>query len=257
MKNPLVRIPVIVIAIAIIASIAWSKYSSSKTDMGAPITPAPVVTETPETPAGPMLCYYRSTKTTKGLYDRAYLTMTISGTTVTGEFHNLPAEKDRATGTFTGSIDSKDDTAISKLATVWWNQVAEGMQSVNETLIVYNDTSATVGFGEMVKKDETTYVYKDKTKLSYIDPMPTINCDTLTEITTVEQYIKDNIKTMTVFTDPAPVGGTWYITQSAVDPVAHTAEISYEDGHVAHKAKIEYTYDMAAKTTTINQFTKI
>jgi hypothetical protein len=255
MKNPLVRIPVIVIVVAIIASVAWSKYSPSRTDMTAlPLTP--VASEIPSLPAA-KVCYYRSTKTNKGNYDKAYLIMTINGSTVTGEFHNLPAEKVQAIGTFTGSIDQKNKSALSKIATVWWNQLAGGSQSVNELLIVYNDSQASVGFGEMTKQDETTYVYKDKANLTYTSPMPMYNCDTLSEITTVEQYIKDNIKTMTVFTDPAPVGGTWYITQSTVDPVTHTAEISYEDGHVAHKAKIEYTYDPSTKTTVITTFTKI
>lgn len=201
------------------------------------------------------LCYYRGDKTTSGYYDVAWLKMNTNGSadnTVTGEFRNLPAEKDSKVGTFEGTVGPVDQTTMSREADVWWNSEAEGMGVKEELSIKFGDGSATAGFGEMVNRGDGVYVYKDKTNLTYIKQMNQIDCQTLDEKLFVEKYIRDNIKT--VATNKPVLGGSWSTISVVVNPIAHSGEVTYEDGHIQSKANFIYTYQNNPQTVTVTKF---
>jgi hypothetical protein len=92
------------------------------------------------------MCYYRSTKTTSGFYDVAWLKLNILGEKVTGEFNNLPAEKDSKVGIFEGTILPANSTINEKSATVWWDSRAEGME-VKEELSVKSSKDEKISIG--------------------------------------------------------------------------------------------------------------
>lgn len=108
------------------------------------------------------LCYIWNTEAG----DKATLTMNIDDSNVSGEFDWLPAEKDKKTGDFKGTIDSLDN-AGNKIANVMWDTHAEGMNTTEELKINFNDTIASPGFGEMKDRGDGVYVYADSTKIDY------------------------------------------------------------------------------------------
>jgi hypothetical protein len=81
------------------------------------------------------LCYYRSNKTDRGFYDTAWLKLNIKGENITGEFQNLPAEKDSKIGTFEGTVGPVNQKNMARSANVWWNSFAEGMNNKEELII--------------------------------------------------------------------------------------------------------------------------
>ncbi len=267
MKNPFVKIPLVVLAIAILASIVWEQYRPQIPQVAAvPDTTTADTTIPKDDFSTTTMCYYRSTKTKAGLYDKAWLTSNIKGQNISGEYHNFPAEKDASGGTFNGTttFDATMPTA-SKVATVWLNTNAEGMKSKNELLFIYDTTTASVGFGEMIASpnDANTYLYKDKTHLTYDASIPAINCDSLNQITTVEKYAKDNISTIIAAKDtltpsvPPQTASVWSVISTNVDLSTHTAEIIYTDGHITHKGDIAYMFDAQDHLVTVTNFVKI
>lgn len=200
------------------------------------------------------LCYYRSDKTDRGFYDIAWLKLNIFDDKVTGEFHNLPAEKDSKVGAFTGTMLPIDSSINEKSVTVWWDAQAEGTEVKEELAIKFGSDNATVGFGEMVDSllGDGIYLYKDKTNLYYIKPMGEINCETLDEKLFTEKYIRDNIKT--IATDKPVLGGSWYVVSIIVNPIAHTGEVVYEDGHIQSKANLTYSYQKNPQSITVTKW---
>ncbi len=75
------------------------------------------------------------------------------------------------------------------------------------------------------------------------------------EVAAVELYIK-NADLAALVGEEAVLGGTLYTTEVVVDPQTDTAAISYEDGHIAGKGTLSYTYDSTSKEVTVNTFTK-
>jgi hypothetical protein len=198
------------------------------------------------------LCYYRGDKTTSGYYDIAWLKLNILGEKITGEFDNLPAEKDSKVGTFEGTVGPLIPEIMGRRASVWWNSLAEGMQVKEELAIEFGEGSATVGFGEMIDRGDGVYIYKDKENLTYIKQMDQIDCETLDEKLFVEKYIKDNI--VTIATDKAVLGGTWYVVSVVVNPIAHTGEVTYEDGHIQSTANFIYAYSDNPQSVVVTKF---
>lgn len=200
------------------------------------------------------LCYYRTTKTTRGFYDTAWLKLNITGEKITGEFYNLPAEKDSKVGEFTGTVGPVEKESMSRTATVWWNSQAEGMNNKEELIIKFGDGSATAGFGEMADSQlgDGIYLYKDKTKLTYIDEMSQKDCQFLDEKLFAEKYIRDNIKD--IATNKPVLGGSWYVTSVKVNEVAHIGEVTYEDGHIESKATFTYTYQENPQSITVTKW---
>ncbi|MFA6514847.1 MAG: hypothetical protein WCT42_01110 [Candidatus Paceibacterota bacterium] len=201
------------------------------------------------------LCYYRGEKMTSGFYEVAWLKINTNGSVndkVTGEFQNLPAESDSKVGKFEGTVGPLDQKIMARKASVWWDSRAEGMEVKEELAIQFGDGSATVGFGEMVDRGDGVYVYKDKTNLYYIKAMSQMDCDTLDEKLFTEKYIRDNIKTLAI--NKPVLGGEWYVISVSVNPATHTAEATYEDGHIQSKANIIYTYTKNPQSVKVTKF---
>lgn len=198
------------------------------------------------------ICYYRSTKTTSGFYDIAWLKLNIKGEKINGEFQNLPAEKDSKTGVFEGTVGPVDKMSMSRRANVWWNSLAEGMKVKEELVFDFGDGSATVGFGEMIDRGDGIYIYKNKTNLTYIDQMSQIDCEYLDEKLFTEKYVRDNIKTVAI--NKPVLGGEWYVISVIVNPSAHTGEVVYEDGHIQSKANFIYEYKNNPQGINLTKF---
>ncbi len=197
------------------------------------------------------LCFYRGTKTDRGFYDRAWLKLNVTGEKVSGEFRHSPAETDSKVGKFEGTMGPLDQSSMSRSADVWWDSLAEGMEVKEELSIKWGDGSATVGFGEMTDRGDGVYVYKDASKLYWIDPMTQMDCDSLDKKLFIEQYVRDNIGE--VATNKPVLGGTWYAISINVNPSTRTGEVTYEDGHIQSKANFTYTYN---KVNNEIKFTK-
>ena len=201
------------------------------------------------------LCYYRGDKTTSGYYDIAWLKINTHGSadnTVTGEFNNLPSEKDSKIGTFEGTVGPVDKNTMARTADVWWSSEAEGMSVKEELRVEFGDGSATAGFGEMVNRGDGVYVYKDKTNLTYIKQMNQIDCQSLDEKLFTETYIRNNIKT--IATNKPVLGGSWYVVSVVANPITHSGEVTYEDGHIQSKANFIYTYQNNPQAVTVTKF---
>lgn len=198
------------------------------------------------------MCYLYEKATKNNLYDKAWLKLNIIDDQVIGEFYNIPAEKDSKTGNFEGRVGPLGQTILGRKAMVWWNSLAEGMQVTEELQIIFRDGSASVAFGEMVDRGDGIYVYKDKSQLSYNSEFFQISCESLGEKIFVEKYFKDNIKN--IATDKPVLGGSWYVVSIKVDPLAHSGEIFYEDGHIQKKASFIYEYNKEMKKIIIEKF---
>lgn len=185
------------------------------------------------------LCFYKEKKIAQALYDVSWIKMKLAGEKVTGEFYYLPAEKDRKTGTFEGTVGAVDKMAMARTADVWWNSMAEGMQNKEQLRIVFGEGNAQAGFGEMVDRGDGVYVYKDASKITYGESMTDVSCNDLSERVTVEKYIRENIK-MLVLSKPV-LGGAWYVTSLHIDPSAKIGVMEYEDGHLHESANFSYT----------------
>ncbi|MCE9517716.1 hypothetical protein K8Q96_01795 [Candidatus Nomurabacteria bacterium] len=253
MQNSLIKIPLIVIGFAIVFSIIWSIYRPAP--MSPTVTPITSNTDTENSKDSNTMCYYRADKTKRGLYDRYYVILNIEGNKITGEFKNLPAEKDSKVGTFEGVIENQNELSVSNIATLWWNSLAEGMNNKEELVIVYDENSAKVGFGEMIEQADKTFVYKDKSNITYGNIINKIDCKILDQMAFIEKYIQDNIKT--IATNQPVLGGSWYTTNVVADIEKSTANVTYEDGHVQSKGLVEYTFDKEKGTITIIKFTVI
>lgn len=198
------------------------------------------------------MCYYKADKTSSAFYDRAWLKLELLGEKVTGEFQNLPAETDSKVGKFEGTVGPLDQKLMGRVANVWWDSRAEGMEVKEELKIQFGEGSATVGFGEMVDRGDGVYVYKDKDNLFYIKQMSQIDCEYLDEKLIVEKYLRDNIST--IATDKAVLGGTWYVISTNINPPTKTGEVTYEDGHLQSKAEFTYSYNKETGEITFTKF---
>jgi hypothetical protein len=198
------------------------------------------------------MCYYKGDKTSRGFYDIAWLKLNILGDKVTGEFNNLPAEKDTKVGKFEGTVGSLIPETMGRRADVIWDSLGEGMNVKEELVVDFGDGSASAGFGEMIDRGDGVYLYKDKANLTYSIQMSQIDCDTLDEKLFVEKYVSDNIKT--VATNKPVLGGSWYVISVVANPIAHNGEVVYEDGHIQSKANFIYDYTKTQQSVTVTKF---
>jgi hypothetical protein len=120
-----------------------------------------------------------------------------------------------------------------------WDSLAEGMQTKEQLIVKISADKADVGFSEMVDQGDGVYVYKDPANIPYWKSIPAVSCDALDDHLIVEQYIRDNISTLSP--DKASLGGTWYIIRTHLDTAIHTGTMTYEDGHNRGTAKFSYT----------------
>src|SRR3989344_2186720 len=75
---------------------------------------------------------------------------------------------------------------------------------------------------------------------------------TADEKTFVENYIKSNI--VTIATNSAVLGGTWYVISTELDTEANTGEVVYEDGHIQSTATFSYTYQTNPESVIVTNF---
>ncbi len=136
-------------------------------------------TPTPETPTAIDMCYHYYKATTGNLADKAWLTMSITGDKVTGEYQNIPAEKDKKIGKFSGTVGKMDPKISARIADVMWNSSAEGMDVTEQLKIEFGEGSAVALFGEMVDRGDGVYVYKDPNKLTPGFQMSQADCATV------------------------------------------------------------------------------
>ncbi len=199
------------------------------------------------------MCYMYNELTDRGLYDRAWVRLNIQGESVTGEFRNLPAEKDSKVGEFSGTVSVFDPAISGRVASVVWNSMAEGMQVTEELKIIFGEGSAVAFFGEMEDRGDGVYVYKDKENLFPSQTMSQIDCDSLKEMLSFESAIRENIGF--VATNDEVLGGTWYVVSVSVNTFSDEAIVVYEDGHIQSKAKILYSYNKDTDEVEISSFT--
>lgn len=225
MKKILIYILIVlIIAVAVFASL--SKHGE------------PEVTKNTPTPEAITLCYQYSKDTSRGFTDRAWLKMNIVGSAVTGEYQNLPAEKDSKVGKFNGTVGAMNPKSSSRTADVLWNSSAEGMNVTEQLKIEFGEGSAVALFGEMVDQGDGVYVYKDPTKLTPGFQMSQTDCEALDDTTIVEKYVRNNIQT--IAPEKPVLGGSWYVTSVTINPTTKTGVMTYEDGHIQGKASFNY-----------------
>jgi hypothetical protein len=198
------------------------------------------------------LCFYKENKADRGYYDVAWLRMNLSGASVTGEFRNLPAEKDKKVGTFEGTVSPVDKIMMARTADVWWDSMAEGMQVKEQLKIIFGEGTAQAGFGEMVDRGDGVYVYKDSMKITYGASMNDVDCNDIDDIVIVENYLRANMQT--IVPDKPVLGGAFYATSIHIDPKTKTGTMMYEDGHVA--GSITFSYSRIKEAVTINNLNK-
>ncbi len=184
------------------------------------------------------MCYQYSEITQSGFTNRAWLKLDILGDKVTGEYQNLPAEKDSKVGKFSGVVGPMDPKNSGRTADVWWDSMAEGMKVTEQLKIEFGEGSAVALFGEMVDRGDGTYLYKDVTKLTPSFQMSQTDCEVLNDKIIVEKYIRDNIKN--VAPEKSVLGGLWYVISVNVNPAMKNGTVTYEDGHIQKKASYNY-----------------
>jgi hypothetical protein len=119
-------------------------------------------------------CYIWSTEAG----DKATLSYIVTnlGDVATGSFNYVPAEKDKKTGDFNGTISPSKDVQGNLTIHGWWNASAEGTTNKEEIIINVGDSIAAVGFGEMKLQADGSYMYADPNNLSYQPPLQRTDC---------------------------------------------------------------------------------
>jgi hypothetical protein len=119
------------------------------------------------------LCYIWNTEAG----DKATLKIATSGEIAMGTINWLPAEKDKKTGDFSGTIGLIDDSSNGKVINGLWSTSAEGMDNIEQVKIKFGEDTANVGFGQMIDKGDGTYVYADPENLSYEPTLSKTDCN--------------------------------------------------------------------------------
>lgn len=235
MKKIIISITTVIIAAAIIIIIIIITGRNKNTDDSGVV---PIgVSDTKTIP----LCFYYEKQTSRGFYDISWLKLNITGNTVTGEFKNLPAEKDSKVGTFTGTVGPVDKMEMARTADVWWDSMAEGMHVREQLKVIFGEGTAQVAFGEMTDRGDGVYVYKDPSKFTLGYPMSDVACSDLDDRIIVENYVRTNIKNLAP--EKPVLGGSWYAMNIHINSSEKTGTMEYEDGHIAGKASFKYLRD--------------
>ncbi len=89
------------------------------------------------------------------------------GVNISGNLNMIPAQKDKKTGTFVGTVTPIDPDSITRTASLIWEASREGVTSMEELSIVFGQSIATIGFGEMKDRGDGVYVYANPDAISY------------------------------------------------------------------------------------------
>ncbi len=217
--------------------------------------PKKVVIPTPPITQSSEYCYYRGIKTDSGFNDVAWMKIKEDNNEISGELRNLPAETDSKVGLFSGLIIESNTPQGLEKANVIWDTFAEGMNTKEELIFDYNQNYAIAYFGELNDRGDGVYVFKDKNNLYPQEKMTSINCQDLDEKLLVEEYVRENIKNISIMKEV--LGGNWYVTKIEIDSQLDSGMVEYEDGHVMEKASFEYDYAPESKTVIIKNFKQL
>ncbi len=126
------------------------------------------------------LCFAKYGKVNeRGFGDKYTLRMKLDGSNVSGELNLLPAEKDSKVGKFMGTVSPVDKIMMARTADLWWDTLAEGMNTKEQLKIIFGEGTASIGFGEMVDRGDGVYVYKDVKGISYNLDLFDVDCKSL------------------------------------------------------------------------------
>ncbi|HQV37459.1 MAG: hypothetical protein IPL81_05430 [Flavobacteriales bacterium] len=106
--------------------------------------------------------------TIPGPVDSLYIRLDILGELANGVYNWLPEEKDHMIGSFQGSIDGDEVTAV-------YTYTAEGATGKQEVLFKVEDGQLRVATGEM-ETSEGVILFKDKSQVTYGEPIPKVDC---------------------------------------------------------------------------------
>jgi hypothetical protein len=200
-----------------------------------------------EEPASANLCFYKETGEDLFMLDRAWLRLDIDGDAVTGEFQNLPAQTDSKVGEFSGTTQGAGGEYMS--ADLWWQARAEGTLVTEQLKIEFNESTARVGFGELVPDDQGRYVYANPNEIPYWQNLVRVPCGDLDERLSVAEYIREHVRDLAP-EDPV-LGGQWYAFGVVVNPGPDMGTFMYEDGHIQGFAEFGYKFD-GGEVTILN-----
>jgi len=167
------------------------------------------------------MCYEYLEQTSRTFADQAWIKMTILDNNITGEYQNLPAEKDSRTGKINGAIVEIDSKINKRTALVNWDSFIEGMNEAKQLKIEFDENDA-------VALDGLTQGLK----------MSRIDCVLQEDKNIIEKYVRDNIKN--IITEKPVLGGSWYAVIIKVNPYSKTGTVTYEDGHIQGEANFSY-----------------
>ncbi len=120
------------------------------------------------------LCFTRNTEDG----GKANIVMNIAGDKVTGTFDWAPAERDRKSGPFDGTISPVDKFIMGRTLDVWWNATAEGKTATEQLKIIMGEGNAAPAFGEMKDRGDGVFVYAHPEKLVFEPNLTDVDCKT-------------------------------------------------------------------------------
>lgn len=106
------------------------------------------------------LCYQNTYGAVEGEQDIEVLWLTVEDNAITGEFHWLPAFKDKRRGTFTGSL-TREGTAE-----VTYVHYQEGQTNTDSLLLTFDQDQATTKGGDIASGLSITLDHIDCAKMT-------------------------------------------------------------------------------------------
>ena len=131
----------------------------------------------------------------------------------------------------------------------------EGMENIYKTKKIIIIALIIIVIGAVIlsikpKEKEVPIVPDNVYNGNVEDVTPPVS--TVDEKTFVETYIKSNI--VTIATNSAVLGGTWYVVSTELNIEANTGEVTYEDGHIQSTATFAYLYQENPQSVTVTKW---
>jgi hypothetical protein len=213
----------------------------------APVANDPVVDNTGKKVE---LCFAQFSKPNEnGLYDKYTLRLILDGEKAIGELNFVPGEKDSKTGEIQGTVAPVDKKTMTRIADLWWYTYGEGINAKEQIKIIFGEGVASIGAGELIDRGDGVYIYQDPNNLHWDLQFNDISCLDLAERVNVEEYLKENIATLSPV--KAVLGGSWYIFSNVIDLEKNSGTIIYEDGHIQEKRTYSYTTNQKREVTSL------
>ncbi|MCA9353793.1 hypothetical protein KC842_02895 [Candidatus Nomurabacteria bacterium] len=190
--------------------------------------------EVVEKPQPQRYCFLNETQS-GDLYDRYIVDLTNDEGDISGEVSFLPSEKDKKTGSISGTLS--DATSYDFIKSVW-SSSAEGMNVDEELYMKMYYDHIELAAGEMEERNGE-YFYSSPETLSYSMSLDSIDCFDLDTKTDVAEYIQENIGELA---GSGVLGGEFYTVSTFVDPRERVGTVIYEDGHIREKATFAFEY---------------